>query len=177
VENVVDDQRPSDDAAGGSPDPAREIRAAYEAARELRDTAESDAADVRREAEASADLVRSEANRYAAKRLHEVELLVGKAKRSLAAAEERSRLMVEIARGEAEKILLAAREQGRLVASGQQALPLEGDLTIDLRERPAVDPLGTELDRLLADALANALELPRDDPYPRLGPGRVRHGA
>ena len=46
---------------------------------------------------------------------------------------------------------------------------------IDLRDRPmSNDAFASELDRLLKDALAKALDLPLDDPYPNRGPGRVR---
>jgi hypothetical protein len=151
-----------------------ELRDAYAAARELREQAEADAAALRHDAEVEADLIRSSANRHAAKRLHDVELLAGKARRSLSAAEERSRLMLETARADAEQLLLAARDRaGSLVGVGG---PLPPEVTeIDLRDgSPVRDPFASELDRLLQQALAKALELPLDEPYPQRGPGRVR---
>jgi hypothetical protein len=153
------------------------MRDAFVAARELRASAEGDAAEIRRSAEASADLTTTEANRFAAKRLQEVELLVGKAKRGLAAAEERSKVIVDTARAEAEKLLLAAREQARQIAAGG-----EPPVAPTARDRDSVgssnnggvslDALASELDRMLAEALSKALDIPRHDPYPRRGPGR-----
>jgi hypothetical protein len=152
-----------------------DVRDAYAAARELREQAEADAAALVHEAEATADVIRASANRYATKRLHDVELLAGKAKRSLSAAEERSRLMLETARADAEKLLIAAREQAGVLVASSRSMP--GDVSaIDLRDEGErrIDPFATELDRLLKEALAHALDLPVDDPYPNRGPGRVR---
>jgi hypothetical protein len=167
-------------ASGSGDDPAgqnapHDVRDAYAAARELRDEAETEAAEIRRSAEATADVTTAEANRYAAKRLQEVELLVGKAKRGLTAAEERARLIVDTARSEAEKLLLAAREQARQVAAGAEPQPSSGKRSQRARSEAddaAAADLASELDRMLSEAMAKALDLPRDDPYPRRGPGR-----
>jgi hypothetical protein len=53
---------------------SEEMTEAYRAARALREEAENEAAEIRRAAEADADIVRVDTEREAAKRLHEIEL-------------------------------------------------------------------------------------------------------
>jgi hypothetical protein len=170
--HVVPSGGVTDVDANGPEDPA--MRDAFTAAREVRAEAEADAAEIRRAAEASADLTTADANRFAAKRLQEVELLVGKAKRGLAAADERAKVIVDTARSEAEKLLLAAREQARQIAADAEAPAAPAAREQAARGNGGVssDELASELDRLLSEAMAKALDIPRDDPYPRRGPGR-----
>jgi hypothetical protein len=161
-----------------------DVRDAFAVARSLHDDAEIQAAEILRAAEAAADVIKAEANRYASKRLNEVELLVGKARRSMTAADDRSKIILDTARAEAQKMLLAAREQARLIIAGRDrpapsSLAGDGDAVDDeiastaVVANPGAAAIATELDRLLSEALAKALDLPKDDPYPRRGPGRA----
>ena len=139
---------------------------AFRAARALREHAEQAAAEIKRAAEAEADLLKSDAQRFASRRLHEIELYVGKAKRGLAAAEQRADVILSTARAEAERLLLVARQEAGELLERRAADEARAGATTSLPDDTPRDPLASELDRMLADALAKALDLPRDEPYP-----------
>lgn len=148
-----------------------ELTEAYRAARALRDEAESEAAEIRRAAEADADLTRVNTEREAAKRLHEIELYVAKAKRGLVAAEQRAGVILDTAKAEAERLLLAAQEEARAIAAGERSPDAPSEALRAARKD--VDDLSSALDRLLAEALHKALGHESTDPYPKRGPGRT----
>lgn len=131
--------QPADDKGAGS----MVVAEAYAAARELLQQAEEDAL-----------RIRAEADRYVQQRHQEAELVVAKARRVLAIAEERA----------------AAMDAGgaRLPPVAVPSAPA----TIDLTEAPAVDEppvaaaarAATALDSILASAVSRAVEraLPSD---------------
>jgi hypothetical protein len=138
-----------------SADPV-EVTEAFAVARELLQGATQEA-----------DRTRADADRYARQREQEAELLVAKARRLLAAAEEKAALIIATARAQAPAV--AAGEGLALDDLASAPPPPPAPLPLDA-ERP-VAAVGrrsapTELDRMLASAIAHAVEaaLPADPP-------------
>jgi hypothetical protein len=135
-----------------SADPV-EVTEAFAAARELLQGATQEA-----------DRTRADADRYARQREQEAELLVAKARRLLAAAEEKAALIIATARAQAPAV---AAGEGLALDDLTTGAPLAPSLDLDA-DRPVVAAARrsapTELDRMLASAIAHAVEatLPAD---------------
>jgi hypothetical protein len=132
------------------------VREAYAAARELL-----------HRAEAQAEQVRSDADRYARRREQEVELLVAKARRLLEVAERRA-AAIESAAGHRDdapppRHLRREARHGpvRAETGPTSAAPLPREdadgATLDL-DAPDARRIRTDLDRLLAEAIAHAVD-------------------
>jgi hypothetical protein len=137
----------------GAADPV-EVTASFTAARELLLGAEVEAA-----------RIRTDADRYARQRAQEAELLVAKARRLLGAAEEKAALILATARAGSPAAPPAEPVAVIDLTGTDPVVTVASDADSSRAGRGAPGgPAPTELDRMLASAIAHAVEasLPAD---------------
>jgi hypothetical protein len=125
-------------------------------------SAQVDAAEIRRRAEAAADVTRYEAQMYVTERRREAEAVMDRARAHLLAAESRAIAIEAQARDLAAAIVRQAEADARRIADEILAARAVGggDVVIDLRGDMSVDQIDARLESAVQTAVRRALNPP-----------------